>query len=381
MNKKLIALAVVGVIVGYGTAANAVEVSGFANIKHYIANDSAIKYKGTASEYNSKEGKFAADAEIDVVSTVGSVTARVDVDLRLNGTGGASAGGALDTDGDGTLTPAEIAAASDTDTDTNGASIEQAMFAWDLDAVTLIGGVFNNPIGYEAEDVTDMIFNYHGAVYTALDSQTKLDGDNVAGVAVAGAVGPVTLTGAFLNDLGQVSEENTFALIANYSPIAGLDLELGLATQVGNAAVGDNTIGALNTSVGDVTNFNVVYTGVENLTLGLDYLAGDVVLDSAYDLWAGYYVGSGFSVNARFSDIDLNNADVTTLVNNVATIATDLKAVGLPVGDSETTTINLTYKIAKNLKAALEVSTSDVTLLSNPSTSNDLTTLKLLATF
>ncbi len=352
MNKKLIALAVAGVISAYGVAANAAdaEVSGFANIKYYVTNDSAIKNKGTATEYNSKEGKFAADGEIDVVATAGAVTARVDINLNLTGGGDSGA-------------------------------IEQAMFAWDLDAVTLIGGVFNNPIGYEAEDVTDMIFNYHGAVYTALDSQTKLDGDNVAGVAVAGAVGPVTLTGAFLNDLGQVSEENTFALIANYSPIAGLDLELGLATQVGNAAVGDNTIGALNTSVGDVTNFNVVYTGVENLTLGLDYLAGDVVLDSAYDLWAGYYVGSGFSVNARFSDIDLNNADVTTLVSNVATIATDLKAVGLPVGDSETTTINLTYKIAKNLKAALEVSTSDVTLLSNPSTSNDLTTLKLLATF
>ena len=350
MNKKLIALAVAGVVAGYGSAASAVEVSGFAYTKYTITDDRAVRNAGQPNEYNYKEGKFAADGEIDVISTVGAVTARVDIDLDLAASG------------------------------SDSATIEQAMFAWDLDAVTLIGGVFNNPIGYEGEDVTEITFTDHGAVYTALDSQTALDGDNIAGVAVAGALGPVTLTGAFLNDLGQVDEENSFALIANYSPLAGLDLELGVVTQAGNGTV-DSGSGGLNTSVGDVTNFNVVYTGVKNLTLGLDYLAGDVVLDSAYDIWVGYYVGGGFSVNARISEIDLNNSDVATLVAGVPTIATDLKSAGLPVGDSETTTVNLTYKIAKNLKTALEFSSTDVTLLSNPTSSYDVATLKFLATF
>lgn len=350
MNKKLIALAVAGVVSAYGTAASAVEVSGFANIKYTITNDSAVKNEGTPTEYNSKEDKFAVDGEIDVISTVGAVTTRIDVDLNVTGNG-------------------------------DSGTLEQAMFAWDLDAVTLIGGVFNNPIGYEAEDVPDITFNTHGAVYTALDSQTARDGDNVTGLAVAGALGPVTLTGAFLNDLQDVNEENSIAFIANYSPIAGLDLELGLATQAGNAGLGATA--GLNTSVGDITNFNVVYTGVKNLTLGLDYLAGDVVLDSAYDLWAGYYFGGGFSVNARLSEVEYNSSDVTTLVAGLggAVVSDALKAVGLPAGNSETTTLNLTYKVSKNLKAALEFSSTDVTLLSNPTTSDDLTTLKLLATF
>ncbi len=342
MNKKLIALAVAGVVSAYGTAANAVEVSGFANIKYTITNDSAQK-----PNYNSKEDKFAVDGEIDVISTVGAITTRVDIDLNLTGPGSDS----------GTL--------------------EQAMFAWDLDAVTLIGGVFNNPIGYEAEDAPDITFNAHGAVYTVLDSQTKRDGDNITGVAVAGALGPVTLTGAFLNDLQDVNEENSIALIANYSPIAGLDLELGFATQAGNTGLGDTA--GLNTSVGDITNFNVVYTGVKNLTVGLDYLMGDVLLDSAYDFWAGYYFGGGFSANVRLSEVEYSSSDVMALNTALTTtvVSDALKGVGLPVGDSETTTLNLTYKVSKNLKTALEFSNTDV----NPTTSDDLVTLKLLATF
>jgi len=364
MNKKLIALAVAGVISGYGAAANAAEVSGFAVVDYTITDDGAVENKGTATEHNTTEGKFGAKGEVDFVSSpVDGVTVRVDVDLNL-----------------------------DPGSTHSGAELEQAMFAWSAtDDVTVLGGVFNNPIGHEAEDKPDMIFNDHGAVYIALDSQTELDGDNVAGVAVAGAIGPVTLTGAFLNDLNGAHEENSLALVANYSPIAGLDLELGLATQEGNALTTTTAIpGGSNTSVGDVTNFNIVYTGITDLELGLDYLMGDEVLDSAYDVWGQYTIGSsGFSVAARMSEIEYNAADVTKVVNGAIAaggtaqdVLDAMDTAGLPMGDAESTAINVTYKVASNLKAALEFASTDVTPVGGgASESFDMTTLKLTATF
>jgi len=352
MNKKLIALAVAGVISGYGAAANAAaDVSGYAVVDYTLTDDSGAATAPATS--NSKEGKFGAKGEVDfVASPADGVTVRIDVDLSQD-TGGGHA----------------------------GAEIEQAMFAWSAtEGVTVLGGIFNNPIGYEAEDKPDMAFNNHGAVYTALDSQTTLDGDNVAGIAVAGAVGPATVTFGFLNDLNQVNEENSIALLVNYSPMAGLDLEVGLATQTGNAGLGDGTEGAKNYSVGDVTNFNVVYTGVQNLEVGIDYLMTDEVIDSAYDLWAGYYVGSGFSVNARISEVEYSAGDITTL-GGAAAVAAVLEAEDLPGGDSETTAFNVTYKVASNLKAVLEVASTDITVGNAASTSSDLTTLKFVATF
>jgi len=307
MNKKLIALAVAGVISGYGAAANAAEVSGFAVVDYVLTDDSGAPVAPATT--NAKESKFGAQGEIDFTATpADGVTVRMDVDLDL-------------TAGSGQL--------------------EQAFFAWSAtESVTVIGGVFNNPIGYEAEDKPDMAFNNHGAVYDVLDGQTALDGDNVAGIAVAGAVGPVTLTGAFLNDISGADEENSIAFIANYSPMEGLDLEVGLVTQDA-AAEG-------------VTNFNVVYTGVENLEVGLDYLTADELVDSAYDIWAGYNFGAGFGVNVRISETEDAAANTT-----------------------EMTAFNVSYKVASNLKAVLEAQSTDV----SGGDSSDLTTLKFVATF
>ncbi len=315
MNKKLIALAVAGVISGYGATANAAmehdaksgaNVSGFAVVDYVLTDDAGMVPPATT---NATEGKFGAKGEIDFISSpADGVTVRLDVDLDL-------------TAGSGQL--------------------EQAMFAWSAtDSVTVLGGVFNNPIGYEAEDTPDRAFFNHGAVYQVLDSQTALDGDNVAGLAVAGAIGPVTLTGAFLNDISGENEENSIAFIANYSPVAGLDLEVGVVTQ---DAAAEN-----------VTNFNVVYTGFAGLEVGLDYLTADELVDSAYDIWVGYKIGAGFSVNGRISEIEVVGGDTL-----------------------EMTAFNAGYKIAPNLKAVLEIQSVDVT----GADSSDLTTLKFVATF
>lgn len=312
MKKSTIALAVLAAIAA-GTASAqdkaSASVSGFANIKYTITDESADPVD--PADENTAEGKFGADGEVDFAATpADGVTVRMDADLSLDGS--------------------------------ESAALEQAYFAWAAaEGVTVLGGVFNNPIGYEAEDVVDMDFATHGNVYGVLDSQTALDGDNIAGLAGAFAVGPATITAAFLNDISGENEENSFALVANYAPMKGLDLELGYVTQDDDK--NDNDANDIDTA-GNVANFNVVYTGVENLTLGLDYLAPSELVDSVYDVWAGYNFPGGFSAKVRYSETAFNEDGAAALIDPNLTddVTTD------------STTVYLGYKIASNLSAGLE---------------------------
>ncbi len=346
MNKKLIALAVAGTFAGYGAVASAsTTVSGFTDIIYSAVNDSAAAAQPCTAVTpvtstsnpspnscgNSSEGKFNADAEIDVISTVGAVTVRVDVDLQLSADSGDSG------------------------------SIEQALFAWDLGPATLIGGVFNNPIGQEAEDAPDINFTSHSVVYNILDQQTALAGNNVAGAAVAGAIGPVTLTGALLNDINQSNEENSLALVANYSPIAGLDLEAGFVTQAAQAdsaarlTVPTSTVDAASLSgatifgsAEDVANFNVAYS-IAGATVGLDYMTAGAIVDSAYTIWGGYEFGQGFAARARLENVSWDSGLAS--------------GAGIPtitgLSDSEAITFYFSYQATPNLLIALEVKDGD----------------------
>jgi len=333
MKKKLLPLAIAAAMApGFASAA---DVSGYADIIYTIADDAGAT---SASTVAATEGKFFATSELQFsASPADGVTVRVDVDLDL------AAGSTNITDA---LTEAETAPAPYDKGANDSGRLEQAFFAWGaMEGVTVIGGVFNNPIGYEAEDAPDIDFTSRGYVYSTLDGATALNGDNVAGLAVAGAVGPATITVALLNDLGQVDDESSMAFVVNYSPIEGLDLEAGMVTQ---SATG--TANAVGSSVGDVTNFNVVYTGVENLTLGVDYLDADVLTDAMYDLWAGYSFGAA-AVKARMSDN----------------------------GTASATTLYASYQVASNLLAALEIRSDDPGTAG--STTSDMTTLELIATF
>jgi len=325
MNKKLIALAVAGVISGYGAAANAATtVSGFAVVDYVLTKDASGAANGctpTASLTcnNSSEGKFGAEGEVDVIhQATDSVTVRMDVDLSLAGTDGAA----------------------------DSADLEQVFFAWDLAPVTLIAGVFNNPIGQEAEDSADWNFVTESMIRSALDNQTALHGNNVAGLAVAGAVGPVTLTGALLNHISSTNngnEENSIALVANYSPVPGLDLELGTVTQESETD-GITTVGDVE-NVGDVMNFNAQYAlpMVAGLTVGLDYATFDEIVDTSHNLWAQYAIpNTKFSVGVRLEELSWVAYGGATAANEV-----------------ERTSFTASYKAANNLKIALEVSDGD----------------------
>ena len=289
MKKNLIALAVAATLASPLVAqADSASVSGFANIDYTSYGDG-----GTGSN------AFGADAEVDVQATKGSVTVRADLDFSLMDTGN------------------------------SGASIEQAFFAWKaMDAVTVIGGVFNNPIGQEAVDFPDIEFNSHSIVYNILDQQTALNGNNIAGVAVAGGNEMFTGTLAVLNDIGGAidtdgSTKNSIAAVLNVNPMEGLALELGYVTQ--------------DTSAENVLDVNAQY-GIAGFTVGLDYLMADEIVDNAYNLWGSYAITDQISVKARYEAVsfDITGSDTITKYSLYGS-----------------------YAIAENLTTALEYSQGD----------------------
>jgi len=320
MKKKLLPLAIAAAMVpGFAAAA---DVSGFTDITYTISDDQ------TAATPSTTEGKFVANAEVDFsASPADGVTVRVDVDLALAGNGGGNAG---------------LSGPADS------ATIEQAFFAWGAtEGVTVLGGVFNNPIGMECGDAPCMWGTQGGVVGNILNNQTTLAGNNVAGLAAAFAVGPATVTVGYLNDLQLADEENSVALVVNYSPMEGLDLELGTATQ--------------KTGAEDVLDLNVSYAipGVEGLSVALDYLSPDKVIDSAYELMVDYTTGP-FGAGVRIENVDYTGGN-----------------------ENERTTFHVSYQVASNLVAILEVADGDVKQAGGVDgiEHDGLTTLELIATF
>jgi hypothetical protein len=248
---------------------------------------------------------FAAEGELDASKKMGAVTVRVDADVNLAINGGSSATGG------------------------DSGRLEQAYFAWGAsEGVTVLGGLFNNPIGQELEDAPDMDFTSHGVNYNILDGQTVLYGNNVAGIAAAGALGPATVTVALIDDLGLATNSKgegklSTAAVVNFSPMKGLDLELGYVTQDSQAE--------------NVVDFNGKYSAGA-LTVGLDYLAADAAVDSATNLWLGFDVNDKVNVKARYESVAFEAAGVD---------------------DSTRTTVYLSYVINDNLSAALENSSGD----------------------
>jgi len=273
MKKRLIAVAMLAALPAVGFAEGA-KVSGFADVTYTNNNDQSV---------------FGAAAEIDVENKMDKVSVRVDTDLTLAGNGGASG---HDDNGNPVST----------------ANIEQAYFAFAAhEKVTVLGGVFNNPIGLEKEDAPDMPAITKGQIWGILDGQTALYGNNIAGVAGAIAAGPATITLAGLNDLGGAdNEKNSFAVVVNASPVKGLDLELGYVTQEDTDAT---------PTAGNVMDFNAAYS-VAGATLTVDYLAADNVVDSAMEFGVGYAITPKISAYARYDAVayEADGMDDTTSI-------------------------------------------------------------------
>ncbi|MBV1874748.1 MAG: porin [Gammaproteobacteria bacterium] len=284
MKKSIIALAVAAASIAPMMAeAGAPEVSGFADIIFTAVDDTAPI--SVADGSNTLESKFAADGEIDFKGNLADdVSVRVDLDVDL---GGGQSG-----------------------------DIEQAFFGWKMnDDVTLIGGVFNNPIGWEAEDAPDLYQTSHSQNYDILDGQTALRGNNIAGVAVAGSVGDFTLTAALLNDLQQANEENSLALVVGFSPNEDLSLEAGIVTQEGGAET--------------VLDLNATYK-IDDITAAAEILIAEEIIDySAMAMVNMPIPDTSVSVTAR-GEIVSYTADIDdTMVATFAGLYTVNEALGI----------------------------------------------------
>ncbi len=291
MKKRLICAAL-ATSLPVTVMAGPAEVSGFADITYENDNDLSL---------------FRANAEVDVNGKLDpSVAVRIDADLALAaGTEGANAG---------VSGPADSAV------------IEQAYFAWSAPAsLTVLGGVFNNPIGWEKEDAPDMYSISKGQIYEIFDGQTALYGNNIAGVAVAGKAGPLGITAGVLNELGHNDlTKNSYALVANLAATKGVDIELGYVTQEGGA--------------GDVLDANATLDLVDGLTIGLEYLQADAAVDSAMGMTISYVHSSGIGAALRYDTVSYEDPD------------TD---------DSTRSMLVLTYSLAKNLDVLAEYKSDD----------------------
>lgn len=202
--------------------------------------------------------------------------------------------------------------------------MEQAFISWQtMPELRVTGGVFNNPLGLEAEDAPDMYQISHGQIYNIFDGETALYGNNVAGIAVSGVVGPVVITGALLNDLGDVAEKTSFAAVANYKPMKELETEFGIMTEDAGA---ERLIDA-----------NMTYKRAL-FTVGAELLLASALYDNALGLMGNYEVNDQLSATVRYDTVSYEASGV----DNTSTI-----------------TLAALYMVEKNLGVNFEIRLQD----------------------
>lgn len=303
MKKNIIALAVAAAMVPAFAAAEGATVSGFTDITWTHDNDTNI---------------FAASAEVDFRNTMGDVTVGVDLDLGLGGTAGTALG----------------------HDETN---LEQAFFAWNAaENVTVIAGLFNNPIGLDGGDALGAPTTQNGLIASSIDAATALHpGNNISGLAVAYNAGVATVTVGLLNEIQGASgeDDNSFALVVNAAPVEGLDLELGYVTM-------DETLGTLGSSALDINasyDFGMAKATVEIL----DVDAWDDLL-----VGVGIYAGVADKTNVGFRFETNDNAD------------------------QEQTNLVASYELAENLEVF-----AGYNIMSMGSTDDEQVVIEFIATF
>lgn len=253
INSIAYILVMMGILVPVTSFAGKVNMSGFADIIFVVSD-------GIAEGTSVIENKFFTTAELDFETRLNNqISARLDLDLNVAGEG-------------------------------ESGRLEQTYFTWmSKGGVQLKGGLFNNPLGWEAEDAPDLYQITHGQLYDIWDDQTALEGNNITGIAVSGEVGPVILMGAFLNDLQNVNEENSVAVIVNLSPNKSLDIEAGVITQ--------------ETGAESIIDANLTYKK-RMFTLGVELMLGGKEIDSAQSVTANYKFNKDINGTVRFDLVD-----------------------------------------------------------------------------
>jgi hypothetical protein len=276
MNNKNLLLSLLTTVLVFGLTGGSygqdVTVSGFADIIYTQFNETVEPENGTP---NLSERKFTVTGEVDFEKKVDPVTFRMDLDIPVTGNQAANitAGTSL--------------------------NIEQAKFIWALPqakalGLSLTGGAFNAPIGFEAQDAPDMLQTSNGQLFALVPS-------NLAGVMLSGAVGPVKLDAYYANEwIGNTSEENSVGALITLSPIEKTSLAVGLihpTKSVGNQ---------------DVVDVVLTTEMIPTLLVAVEYLQ-DRNTD-AYGITLNHSHGNhGLTVRYDMVDNDLTGQDPYTL--------------------------------------------------------------------
>lgn len=202
--------------------------------------------------------------------------------------------------------------------------IEQAYFDIPLvQSLSLTGGVMNNPLGWEREDAPDRDQISHGQIWSLLDGQTSLSGNNVEGVAFRGVLGHSALFAGLLNDLGNVANKRSMEVVFTSHPVDKLDMTAGFVTQ--------SKLDSNPQSAESLLDLNAQWHGGD-YSVALEYFAGDKLINAGYALY-GRYRWPSYLLSAR--------------VDQVKYLIT-----GVPA--TTTYTLTAAYLIGDNLKLALE---------------------------
>lgn len=196
--------------------------------------------------------------------------------------------------------------------------IEQAYFDMPLlQNLSLTGGVINNPLGWEREDAPDRDQISQGQIWSLLDGQTSLSGNNVEGVAFRGELGHSAFFAGLLNDLGDIANKRSMEVVFTSHPVDKLDLTAGFVTQ--------SKLDANPRSAESLLDLNAQWHG-DQYSVALEYLAGDKLIKAAYGLY-GRYRWSSFLVSARVDQ-------VRYLISSVHATTTYTATAAYLIGDS-----------------------------------------------
>ncbi len=297
----------------------AVELGGFVDGRLTITDESRNPAPGSGLE-NPAENQLQALAELDLSHTAGTITLRADIDLNPAGATDA-AGNALDS-----------------------AGLEQAWVVWrDDDATRLRAGVFNDPLGQDAEDIVDRRFSSHSAVYAVLDEQTaEFRGNNLAGLELAGRIGDVGMRLGAVNDIGKrpgtkAEGKTSLLIVLDYASDErpGLALEAGVLSQEEyNATTNPDSAGTL-------YDLNAVYGwrhDGHSGAVGIDTLVVSDIVDIAYDIWFECAPRPWFAWGLRYGGVSW-----------------DRRVAGDNADDNTVATVYLAYRPEPRLEIALEV--------------------------
>ncbi|MGA1870638.1 MAG: hypothetical protein ACMUJM_19055 [bacterium] len=236
-----------------------VGISGFADMTFVLSD-------GAAENESQIENKFSTIAELNVITKIDNqLSARLDLDLNTGGQG-------------------------------DSGQLEQAYFIWTSSKdIQFKGGVFNNHLGWEAEDAPSMYQITHGQLYDIWNIQTSLRGNNVTGIAISGYVDKARLMGAFLNDLQDTNEENSIEFVVNIYPNQFLDIEAGVVTQ--------------ETGAETIIDGSVTYKKGQ-ITAGVELMQCSKVIDFAQSATLNYEFNKDMNGTVRFDSVNYEDEQI-----------------------------------------------------------------------